>query len=428
VQKIQARIKKEETVLHNVPHRSKKELLRRHLVIIAVLTAAALCAGQPSALAQFSSGSDGSDGAYAPSTSGYFIPGNFHGTGVQNNVFNFTTITIPAGVVITFTSWYDNQPVYLLATGDVDIEGALVFDGTRGTDPGTDPLKRIPTAAGSGGYGGGVGGDASQPATRGNGPGGGAAGTCTSPAGSGTFASNEFLIPLVGGSGGGGYAAGAACNNSVYGASGGGGGGAVLIASSTQITVNGAITANAGCFGPYGGSGAGSGGAIRVVSNAINGGGYFTATDGGGCGGTFGRIRLEGYTISSGFGFFGTPVTQSTPLNNFYQVSIPTTPQPSLQVTSINGQPVTENPFSFPDITINTGQPVPVVITGHQVPVGTIPILTILGETGDQDNLQCPGGMQGTLATSTCTINIQFVFGGSRGLVWTSWQNSASQK
>ena len=32
------------------------------------------------------------------------------------------------------------------------------------------------------------------------------------------------------------------------------------------------------------------------------------------------------------------------------------------------------------DITINTDQPVPVVITGHQVPIGTVPTLLILGE------------------------------------------------
>jgi len=145
--------------------------------------------------------------------------------------------------------------------------------------------------------------------------------------------------------------------------------------------------------------------------------------------GTFGRIRLEAYNFNgASFNYANTPVISSIPLNNFYQVSIPKSPQPSLQVTSINGIPITENPFSFPDITINTDQPVPVVITGHQVPISTVPTLTILGESGDQDNLQCAGGMQGTLATSTCTINIAFVFGGSRGLVWATWQNLGSQK
>jgi hypothetical protein len=38
---------------------------------------------------------DGSDGAYNPATSGYFKPSQFSGHGVANNVFNFTSITIP---------------------------------------------------------------------------------------------------------------------------------------------------------------------------------------------------------------------------------------------------------------------------------------------------------------------------------------------
>jgi len=83
-------------------------------------------------------------------------------------------------------------------------------------------------------------------------------------------------------------------------------------------------------------------------------------------------------------------------------------------VTSIRGQAATENPSSFPDITINTLQPVPMVITGCEVPLGTVPMLTILRNGADQDALPCPGGLAGTLATSTCTMNITFPIGGSR--------------
>jgi hypothetical protein len=89
-------------------------------------------------------------------------------------------------------------------------------------------------------------------------------------------------------------------------------------------------------------------------------------------------------------------------------------------VTSINGTPITENPFSFPDITIDTNQPVPVVITAHQVPLGTVPTLYIFSEQSDQV-LPCVGGLQGTLATSTCIISIPYPFGGSRGLVKAVW-------
>jgi len=131
----------------------------------------------PDAFAQFVTGSNGSDGAYNPTVSGNFVPSSFKGTGVANNVFNFTTITFSAGVTVTFSAWYDNAPVYWLATGKVDIETTLNLAGQNGAPSTTDPADvRIPVATGSGGYSGGVGGLGSQPATSGNGPGGGAYG------------------------------------------------------------------------------------------------------------------------------------------------------------------------------------------------------------------------------------------------------------
>ena len=42
---------------------------------------------------------------------------------------------------------------------------------------------------------------------------------------------------------------------------------------------------------------------------------------------------------------------------------------------------------------INTDQAVPVEITAHQIPVGTIPVLTILGDSVDQPPTSCPGGL-----------------------------------
>ncbi len=403
----------------------------------AVLIMAAFSATTPRALAQFSSGSNGSDGAYAPTASGNFTPSQFHGTGVANNVFNFTTITIPAGVTITLTAGIDNAPVYWLATSKVDIEGTVNLAGAPGAPYTSDVDVRVPALAGSGGYNGGVGGNPTtgQNATPGSGPGGGATGDlgghCNAYAG--YFTGNQYLIPLVGGSGGGGANNG---GGTAFGTGGGAGGGAILIASSTQIIVNGTITADGGWGGCNNASGplgnGGSGGAVRLVSNTITGTGSMTA--GGGFAGVtgsfnpdggFGRIRLEAYTNSFTGSFNGTPVSQSTPLNLFSNF-IPTKPQPSIRVTSVNGTAITENPFSFPDIAINTDQPVPVVITGQQVPVGTVPTLVILGETADQD-LTCTGGLGGTLATSTCTINITFAFGGSRGLVKTTWQNPGSK-
>jgi len=236
-----------------------------------------------------------------------------------------------------------------------------------------------------------------------------------------------YLVPLVGGSGGGGVT-----YSSGFGPGGGAGGGAILIASSSQIIVNGTVTAN----GAIGGAGlggcaydgaSGSGGAIRLVSNTISGTGTITALTGIVDSGGNGLARLEASTISFTGNFGGTPVAESAPpINTVFARQIPSVPPPSLQVTSINGKSITEHPSTFPDITINTDQPVPVVITGHQVPLGTVPMLTILGDSADQDNLPCTGGPQGTLATSTCTMNVTFPFGGSRGLYVTTWQNPGS--
>ena len=79
----------------------------------------------------------------------------------------------------------------------------------------------------------------------------------------GIFTGNRYLIPLTGGSGG---------EGALYAGSwgGGAGGGAILLASSTLITVNGAINA----FGGDGSgniAGAGSGGAIRLVAPTLSG-------------------------------------------------------------------------------------------------------------------------------------------------------------
>lgn len=384
------------------------------------------------AVAQFVSGSNGGDGNYNPTTSGYFVPSAFKGTGVANNVFNFKTITIPQGVTITVTAWDDNAPVYWLASGNVDIEGTLNFAGSPGASYTNDPEDvRIPAAAGSGGYAGGVGGNAFQNAQPGSGPGGGSAGgnACSGHAAGGSFSGNQYLIPLVGGSGGGGVST----SSSTFDAGGGAGGGAILIASTTQITVNGTITANGGAAGSYTCiyPGGGSGGAIHLVSSTINGTGTITAVGGNGTNGypgTYGgpgMVRLEAYTI--GFtGSVGGTLGESVPFSNInFAKTIPTIPPPSVQVTSINGTAITENPFIFPDIMINSDQPVPLVITGHQVPIGTVPTLVILGEGADQE-LTCAGGLQGTVAASTCTINITYAVGGSRGLVKATWQNAGS--
>lgn len=404
--------------------------LKSSKYLFVLFFGAVLFTNAPCALAQggFSSGSDGSDGAYEPQASGYFDPSQFHGSGVANNVFNFTTVHIPPGVTITFSEYYTNAPVYWLASGDVNIEGHLVLDGGAGTDVyQTGHVARVPSVAGPGGYGGGVGGSSSQPATAGRGPGGGKVGcNLDGNATTGTFTGSSYLVPLVGGSGGAGSTV--TVKDYPYGSGGGAGGGAILIASDTQIRLG--HTANDGSWitakGGRGGShdyncndpGGGSGGAIRLVANSIVAA-YITRLSTAGSLGRNGLTRLEAYSIDVGGLYPEGSLITSTP----YRLFTPKTPPPSVRVTSVDGMPITENPFSFPDVVINTQSPVPVVITGEQVPVGTIPTLYVWGEKTDQQ-LTCPDGLQpaGKDGETTCTINLTFDFGGTRGLVTAVWQ------
>ena len=400
---------------------------------IAILAVAALLPVAPRALGQscpFTTCGDGSDGALnytGQSGMVVFDPValGLHGTGDAFCVYNFTSITIPAGLTVQLSANKVNCPVYWLSQGDVNIAGTLSLRGTDGSAATLNTALRFPAPPGSGGFPGGVGGNitTNQAATAGSGPGGGAPGSYYSPYPSGgTFTGNHFLVPLVGGSGGGGVN-----QNGQFGGGGGGGGGAILIGSSTQIIVPGIISADGG-NGQYGSQGGcGSGGAIRLVSNTITASGTLSAigyyTTGGTSAGTPGQIRLEATTINFTGTLCDSSYACSTPLaeSNPLPLLVPTTRQPSVQVTQINGMKITENPATFPDATINTSSPVPVVITAHQVPMGTVPILYIFSETQDLDAQPCSGGLQGTLATSTCTVNIIYPPTDSRGFVRATW-------
>lgn len=394
----------------------------------------------------FSTCGNGSDGAlnYTGQTGGscgsisnciYFDPValGLHGTGDAFCVYNFTSITIPAGLTILVSQYKVNCPVYWLSQGDVNITGTLSLVGQPGAPATYSTAVRVPAPPGSGGFTGGVGGGTGtgQNPTAGSGPGGGAAGTSSYGCGTGgTFSGNSFLVPLIGGSGGGGSTSSVSGQFSV---GGGAGGGAILIASSTQIIVSGTVTADGGPSGPGGCAGAGSGGAIRLVSITISGSGFISSEGwsyGNGAieNSTAGYARLEATTISFAGSFddlangfaFATNVAESNPLPLF----VPTAVQPSVQVTQIDGMSITENPFSFPDVTINTGSQVPVVITGHNVPLGTVPYLYIYSDTSDQQAIPCSGGLAGTLATSSCTVNIAYPFADSRGFVKASWSST----
>jgi hypothetical protein len=375
----------------------------------------------------FNSGSNGSDGALdltgqQSGTTVWLYPWNYPGNQHALGIFNWTTVTIPSGVTLKLSGFITNMPLYFLASGNVDIEGTVDLSGAAGANASTSVGSRVPPAPGPGGYTGGLGGlygSNTFLAEPGSGPGGSAGAPWGTSAANATYSGNQFCNPLVGGSGGGAATGNQGFPSTQYGAGGGSGGGAILISSSTQITVNGTINANGGSAGytnAYWG-GCGSGGAVRLVSTAITGSGTVTAVGQVNCSGAaLGMVRLEAYTNS----FQGT-VTGTEALSAPYQLLLPTASQPAIQVTSINGVAINANPFQFPDIEINTSSPVPLVISATQVPTGTIPTITIFTETGDQV-VSCPGGLQGALASSSCTVNVTFPGGGTRGLVKAVWQ------
>jgi len=204
---------------------------------------------------------------------------------------------------------------------------------------------------------------------------------------------------------------------------GGAGGGAIMIASSTQIIVNGTVNANGGAGGNiiYNCSGGGSGGAIRLVSNAITGSGTLSAVGGSDqCTATPGGpgiIREE--STSTFLGSVSGTLAESTP----FPLLLPTAGPPSAQVISINGTPVTPNPNTFPDITINTASPVNVVIQTQNIPTTATITLTVLDENGVADTVVQAPPLGSCNASNVCTTTAQvtFPFGATRGLTRVTW-------
>ncbi|MGE0133472.1 MAG: hypothetical protein AB7U82_35800 [Blastocatellales bacterium] len=299
-----------------------------------IFGAAFIAATAAAASAQtFSSGSTGADGPFAPAAPPQGQTVEVVLTLPPSGVFNFTTVTIPQGVKVTFIRNAKNSPVVILATGDVRIEGSISVAGQPVPSQGSTYLYNSTNyggVGGPGGFNGGSGapaiyapGDTSCGVSQlvgftGDGPGGGA-GAPIGPeinsvraggggGGGGYFfagqpgqAANQAaggaggerygsptLIPLIGGSGGGGSAG--ECNSGPFpsssrGSGGAGGGGAILIASSTKIILDGpngdnsidqeqpVVDARGGdvftVWHPRGG--AGSGGAIRLIANEITG-------------------------------------------------------------------------------------------------------------------------------------------------------------
>jgi hypothetical protein len=385
----------------------------------------------------FSSGSTGADGALTYTTPGtyYFNPkaANPPLNPAGDNIFNFTTINIAAGVRLKLSSIYLTGPVVWLASGDVTINGVIDLDGEPGNGNGSsNQSDRVPNSAGAGGFSGGIGGKFGTqfPPLPGNGPGGGAAESRANPTdvGGGKFTGNQYLVPLIGGSGGGGSGCNLCTGNgTAFGAGGGAGGGAILIASSTSIIFGtGSIITAKGADGLVAcgcQSGGGGGGSIRLVANSIRGG-PVTLTAAGGyayMGGAAiaanGAIRVEGESAALNYNADPTlPFLRSAP----FALALPVSPPSSIKVTTINGITVNANPFTFPDVTLNAAGGVTVNVQAQYIPVGTIPKIMVFSETGPDQTVSC-SALAGTLQLSTCSATITFPTGGSRGFVKATW-------
>ncbi|MBI1826326.1 MAG: hypothetical protein HY287_02795 [Planctomycetes bacterium] len=265
----------------------------RRLVFASV--ALALAGGSSSVRADlFDFGSDGSFGAIVVLSGSTFtlnLP--------PDGIFNATTVTVASGGTLKFNRNALNTPVYLLATGDVLIQGTIDVSGSVGT---SNPP--VGGRGGPGGFDGGMPGfgPGVSPGA-GHGPGAGLGGlnqnaiggaglaaygpvNCCDRATNGHEYGSPSLIPLLGGSGGGGTAG-------QPGIGGMGGGGAILIASNTRVDIPspGRVLANGGNGGCN--VNEGSGGAIRLLAPVVAGNGLIQVGSGNCNTGGFGRIRVD---------------------------------------------------------------------------------------------------------------------------------------
>ena len=291
----------------------------------------------------FTSGSDESYGALT-------ITNNTTLDLPANGIYNCTTINIAQGATLTFRRNPLNTPVYLLASGNVVINGNIDVSGYNSSDS-------IPDGGtgGPGGFDGGKPGFGAVPPGNGYGPGGGKPGNedrnNAGHAGAGSYGNqpgsyltandgpvygSPLLIPLIGGSGAGGTIG-------QPGRGGGGGGGAILIASTTRIDIGSAGKVVARGGGAREASynyqvNNGSGGGIRLVAPDIAGTGTLDVRGGHHDWAGHGRIRVDSIRRTAlQFNFSPASVTSvgSTML-------VFPTPLPRLDIVEAAGQVIAE--------------------------------------------------------------------------------------
>lgn len=423
-----------------------------HSILVLSALVLALVLHTSGAQAQsFDSGSDGSDGAldFSSEPSGTTIIFDPRELGLDpdgDNVYHFTTITIPQGVTVRLLgSRLNMRPVIWLASGAVTINGILDLGGQRGHLAQDLADDRFPSEPGPGGYPGGVGSRGNSPAQPGSGPGGGGAavdpngtggsggyavagadGTGLAGGSGGPAYGNTFLVPLLGGSGGRGSFS--TTNPSLGRGGGGAGGGAILIASSESITLlsgaAGRIKAEGGADGEGDNDGGGSGGAIHLKAPVIMGNSRGILSQApllaqGRGGGSPGRIRIE--TVDNGIFNPDTFAIPTAIYASLTPVILPSKP-PLIRVTSVAGVAVPLNPTGdvvMPDVAIDSNDPVPVMIQAQNIPPGTIAEFHVISEDGDDQIVSAE--LTGTMELSEATMNVTFPINFSRAFVWADY-------
>ena len=433
---------------------------RRHKLLNKGMTLAAasllVLIGSSGAYAAFDSGSacvdtDDPDclGAFSPTVNTVVdLP--------PDGILDYTTVTVPASVTVTFNRNAANTPVVIRTTGNVSIQGIISVNGTAAKPSGTAGNGNLgddgqPGVGGPGGYDGGLGGlsplfggstgakggggqgpGGGQPGflgqfwpSNGTGGGGGSFGTAGGNAYYGGIAGStygqSYILPLVGGSGGGGGGSGSVFN----GGGGGGGGGAILIASSGTIDMSGTsrIFSDGGIGGNSdgdncgGGGGGGSGGAIRLVAETLTransaglyarGGAASGACVSGGAAGGKGIIRIEANSIqwtgnTDPVYTFGTPGKLFVPSN------------PTLAITQVAGNAVPANPTGSADVTLAEGTTMPVTVdlAATNIPRGTTVTVYVVPTIGGTRTSALSTALDGTSdASTTATAQVTLING-----------------
>lgn len=427
--------------------RKRRAKLSDRIVIGAASIAASFLLTIPAA-AQFSSGSDGSDGALdLTGTPPGVVDFDLVARGIDpegDNIFHFTTITIPAGVTLKLSAaTMPNLPVQWLASGAVQIDGTLDLSGEDGhSNEFSDPAVR--SIPGAGGFAGGVGARGPILPEDGLGPGKGLQslrfGFCgghtirglgnSGPNGGDTYG-NRFLLPLLGGSGGGGSAGDFGGGDIVSGFGGAAGGGGLLIASSTSIGINGNINADGGdglgnwpTDPKFTNGGAGSGGAIRLVAPSVSGTGTLTAKGGSRpdqptCA-SDGRIRIEAVNLN----FIGSTIGASSIVSLVPSTVLLTDVQLAiLRIVSVAGMPVPANPGGSTinaDVVFTAATNVDIVIESSEIVPGTVIEVGIQNQTEGTQSITSPP-LAGSLASSSTTVNATIPPGISRITTKATW-------